>query len=77
MPPRQIDTEATVSQHQRGPGIGEIKLTVRADVPGLDAATFEHMAARARDLCPVSLALSGTKILLDARLESPAAPHLN
>ena len=35
------------------------ELTVRAQVPGLDAAVLEQMVGRAADLCPVSNALSG------------------
>lgn len=71
-PPQRIDTEATVRQDQRPQEflISDIRLTVRADVPGTDAETFDRIAARARQLCPISVALAGTNITLDAQLES-------
>lgn len=71
-PPQRIDTEAAVRRDQHGQEllISDIKLTVRADVPGIDTQTFDHLAARARQLCPVSAALAGTHIALDARLET-------
>jgi osmotically inducible protein OsmC len=70
-PPDRIDTTATVSQNQRGEAylITEIRLVVRAAVPGADAAGFRRVAKRAKDTCPVSVALSGTVITLDAELE--------
>lgn len=43
-----------------------IKLTVRAKVPGLDAAKFAEAAEEARTTCPVSKALTGTTITVDA-----------
>jgi osmotically inducible protein OsmC len=71
-PPQWIDTEATVSQDQRADAflITDIRLTVRAVVPGTDAATFEHVAARAKEICPISVALAGTHITLDAQLDA-------
>lgn len=45
-----------------------IKLTVRAKVPGLDAAAFQAAAEKAKSACPVSKALTGTTITLDAAL---------
>lgn len=71
-PPDRIDTEATVhrGRHEQEFLISDIRLTVRADVPGIDPGGFERVAARARELCPVSIALAGTTISLDARLDS-------
>lgn len=46
-----------------------IALKVRGEVPGLDAAGFEKAAQAAKDGCPVSKALTGTTITLDAALE--------
>ncbi|HZI96840.1 MAG TPA: OsmC family peroxiredoxin [Actinomycetales bacterium] len=45
-----------------------VKLTVRAEVSGLDADAFADVAAQAKDTCPVSKALTGTEITLDAAL---------
>ena len=47
-----------------------IKLTVRGEVDGLDAAGFEQAAQEAKTGCPVSKALTGVEITLDAALES-------
>ncbi|HZC25859.1 MAG TPA: OsmC family protein [Actinopolymorphaceae bacterium] len=66
-PPRTVDTRADVT-FQPGEGITGIHLTVRAAVPGLDAAGFAKAAETAKDNCPVSKALAGTTITLDATL---------
>ncbi|GLW62844.1 peroxiredoxin [Actinomadura rubrobrunea] len=66
-PPEKIDTRAEVT-FQPGEGITGIHLTVRASVPGLSAADFERAAQDAKANCPVSKALAGTKITLDAAL---------
>ena len=47
-----------------------IALTVRGEVSGLDAAGFEKAAQDAKAGCPVSKALTGVEITLDAALES-------
>ncbi|HEY2877016.1 OsmC family peroxiredoxin [Nocardioides sp.] len=47
-----------------------IVLTVRGRVEGLDAAGFEEAANAAKVGCPVSKALTGVEITLDAALES-------
>jgi lipoyl-dependent peroxiredoxin len=46
-----------------------IRLTVRGEVDGLDAAGFEKAAQDAKAGCPVSKALTGVEITLDAALE--------
>lgn len=45
-----------------------IKLTVRGQVEGLDAAGFADAAQTAKETCPVSKALTGVEITLDAAL---------
>jgi osmotically inducible protein OsmC len=47
-----------------------IELTVRGEVDGLDAAGFEKAAEAASTTCPVSKALTGVEITLDAALSS-------
>jgi osmotically inducible protein OsmC len=47
-----------------------IALTVRGEVSGLDEAGFLAAAENAKATCPVSKALTGTEITLDAALES-------
>jgi lipoyl-dependent peroxiredoxin len=46
-----------------------ITLTVRGEVDGLDAAGFEKAAQEAKAGCPVSKALTGVEITLDAALD--------
>lgn len=48
--------------------IPRIALTVRGEVEGLDEAGFLEAAQKAKDTCPVSKALTGTTITLDAAL---------
>ena len=51
-----------------GTGITESALTVVAAVPGIDDATFQELASKAKAGCPVSGALGAIKITLDAKL---------
>jgi osmotically inducible protein OsmC len=71
--PERLEVSADVSL---GPDkAGGFKLTgialhVRGTVPGIDAAAFEQAAQAAKAGCPVSKALTGVDITLDATLES-------
>ena len=47
-----------------------ITLTVRGEVEGLDDAAFKDAADKAKAGCPISKALTGVEITLDAALES-------
>ena len=62
-----IDTRADVT-FQPGEGITGSHLTTRASVPGLSADEFATFAEDAKKGCPVSSALTGTTITLDASL---------
>ena len=66
-PPASLDTQADVT-FQPGEGITGIQLTVQASVPGLSAEDFQSAAEGAKNNCPVSQALAGTKITLEATL---------
>ena len=67
-PPTSVDTHAEVD-FQPGTGITEIRLTVRASVPGLSAEDFQTAAETAKKNCPVSQALTSVpSITLDAAL---------
>jgi osmotically inducible protein OsmC len=64
-------TRLTVSadvEFTPGTGITGIKLTVRGQVDGVDNDTFVRLAEDAKANCPVSQALAGTTITLDAAL---------
>jgi osmotically inducible protein OsmC len=67
-PPASLDTKADVT-FQPGEGITGIHLTVRGSVPGLDSDGFAAAAEAAKQNCPVSKALTGTTITLEATLE--------
>jgi lipoyl-dependent peroxiredoxin len=62
-----VDTKADVT-FQPGKGITGIHLTTRASVPGISADEFATFAEGAKTNCPVSAALTGTTITLDAAL---------
>lgn len=68
VPPKRIDAKASVHLGD-GPTITKIELDVEADVPGIDAATFQTYAEEAKAKCPVSKALAAVEeIALNARL---------
>jgi lipoyl-dependent peroxiredoxin len=66
-PPESLETRADVT-FQPGEGITGVHLTVRGRVPGLDEDGFRKLADGAKAGCPVSQALTGTTITLDAAL---------
>ncbi|MFF7467901.1 OsmC family peroxiredoxin [Streptomyces sp. NPDC008092] len=66
-PPTKLVTNADVT-FQPGTGITGIHLTVEGTVPGLDQDGFVAAAEDAKKNCPVSQALTGTTITLDAKL---------
>jgi lipoyl-dependent peroxiredoxin len=72
--PQSLDVTADVSlgpdKENGGFKLTGIKLTVRGEVEGLDAAGFQKAAEAAKAGCPISKALTGVDITLDAALES-------
>ena len=71
-PPADLQTSAKVrlEQLESGFAITNIALETVGEVRGVDADTFARLAQQAKDTCPVSRALAGTEITLDARLAS-------
>lgn len=69
-PARRIATSAKVTLEKSKDGfrITSIDLTAEADVPGMDRNEFEKQAEIAKANCPVSQALAGVKIQLQAKL---------
>lgn len=61
--------EVTLNQTDDGYEISAIHLDVEADVPGTDEATFEEIANKAKEGCPVSK-LFRAPISMDARLKA-------
>ena len=70
--PEALDVQADVSLGPDPAGgfkLTGIKLTVRGEVEGLSDDQFAQVAADAKAGCPVSKALTGVDITLDAALE--------
>jgi osmotically inducible protein OsmC len=70
--PQALDVQADVSLGPDPAGgfrLTGIKITVRGEVEGLDADGFHKAAETAKAGCPVSKALTGVDITLDAALE--------
>ncbi|GHG41374.1 peroxiredoxin [Sinomonas cellulolyticus] len=65
----EITTKAAVD-FVPGKGIQTSKLTVTAKVPGISEDEFQKIADGAKAGCPVSQALAGITITLDATLEA-------
>jgi lipoyl-dependent peroxiredoxin len=71
--PQALDVQAEVSLGPDPAGgfrLTGIALTVRGEVDGLDADGFDKAAQAAKAGCPVSKALTGVEITLDAALET-------
>ncbi len=68
--PRRIHTSARVHIDRVADGfkITRIELTANADVPGISEAQFQTQAEAAKRNCPVSRALKGPDITLEAHL---------
>ena len=71
--PQSLEVTADVSlgedKEAGGFKLTGIKLTVRGEVEGLDEAGFKEAAEKAKAGCPISKALTGVDITLDAALE--------
>lgn len=72
--PKRVHTRAAVHFDKVGEGfaITGIDLTTEAEVPNIDNAKFQELAEGAKKGCPVSKALAGTTINLQATLVSAA-----
>jgi osmotically inducible protein OsmC len=70
--PTRVHTTARVHIEKGDAGfrISTVELDTEAEVPGIDEATFRDQAAAAKAGCPVSQALAGVTIELNARLVS-------
>ncbi len=69
-PPDRVHTHAKVNfgPVDGGFAITKIELTTEGTVPGIDDAKFQELAQGAKAGCPVSKALAGTEITLNAKL---------
>src|SRR6266700_5927995 len=69
-PAKRVSTTATVKFEmvEGAPNITTIDLKTDAEVPGIDKTKFDQIAEQTRKGCPVSKALAGTQINLEAKL---------
>jgi osmotically inducible protein OsmC len=66
-PAERLEVSAVVT-FVPGTGITTSAITVIGTVPGIEADTFAELAENAKANCPVSQALAGVEITLDATL---------
>ncbi|WP_119698073.1 OsmC family peroxiredoxin [Microbacterium halotolerans] len=66
-PPESVNTTASVT-FVPGTGVTGSHLNVSAKVPGIDEAEFAKIAEAAKTGCPISQALAGIEITLEAAL---------
>ena len=68
--PKRIQTSAKAYLEKVGEGfkITKIELQTEAEIPGIDQKKFMEHAEGAKKGCPVSQALAGTEIILNAKL---------
>jgi lipoyl-dependent peroxiredoxin len=69
-PPADLRTTARVRLEQLDTGfaITKVELHTVGEVPDVDREQFASLAQQAKDTCPVSRALAGTEITLEATL---------
>ena len=67
----KMETQADVTLEKQADGfaITSVHLTLKAKIPGADEAKVQELAAKAKDVCPISK-LFNTRITLDASLVS-------
>jgi osmotically inducible protein OsmC len=70
-PPEHLDVSAKVKLDEKdgAPTVTTSELTVTGHVPGIDQAAFAAAAAEAGRNCPISRALAGVEITVQATLQ--------
>lgn len=67
----EIRADVSAEKLENGWTVVNSHLTARGWVPGIDEETFQQMATKAKDGCPISRALKGNvELSVDATLES-------
>lgn len=71
-PGKSVETAASCTIEKVGDAfsITKMQLEVKASVPNIDDATFQRLARETKDGCPVSKALKGVDIQVNATLSS-------
>jgi osmotically inducible protein OsmC len=62
------DAVLTLEMLPGGPTVTKIHLINKSEVPGIDKAKFDEVAAKAKAGCPISRLLAAAEITLDATL---------
>ena len=65
----EVSSTVTLDMVDGAPTVTTSKLTVRGKVPGIDQEEFEKAAQGAGENCPISRALGGVDISVDAQLD--------
>ncbi len=66
----EVTAKVTLDQKDGAPTVTTSQLTVSGRVPGIDESAFEQAAQTAGQNCPVSRALAGVEITVNATLTS-------
>lgn len=66
----EVHADVTLDMVDGGPKITTIKLTAKGNVPEIENDKFQEIAQAAVQGCPVSKALTGVEITLDASLQN-------
>ena len=66
----EVTAQVTLDERDGAPTVTTSELTVTGTVPGIDQAGFEAAAQEAGKNCPISRALAGVQISVDAKLQS-------
>ena len=70
-PADELKARAVVSVEQAAGGGFEVRssaITLEAKVPGIEDGTFQSLATKAKEGCPISKALGAIEVSLDAKL---------
>jgi len=69
-PPKSVETSAQVhiDKLEAGWTVTRVHLVTKAEVAGLEAEAFQEFAEEAKANCPISRALAGVEITLEASL---------
>lgn len=72
--PKRLAAEAVIEMKQSGYdwSFRQITLNLEGEVPGINEELFVELATKAKENCPVSMALAAVPIKLNARLILPA-----
>jgi osmotically inducible protein OsmC len=65
----EVTSKVTLDQKDGAPTVTTSELTVTGRVPGIDQSAFEQAAQEAAKNCPISRALAGVEISVDATLQ--------